>query len=219
MIRLTRKQLREVDRIAIEEYGIPGIVLMENAARGAADVIDRDVAEGDRSVPIFIFCGKGNNGGDGLAIARHLHIRGYKPQVVLGGDESEFTGDALINWQIVRTMKLPIASEISGDRPIMLDAMYGTGLTRPIEGRAAELVRLMNSTPGHRVAIDVPSGIDCDTGRPIGDVFVRATRTVTFVAAKAGFPSKESKPYIGWCTVADIGAPPEIVERVLRESP
>jgi NAD(P)H-hydrate epimerase len=223
MIRLTRKQVREVDRIAIEEYGIPGIVLMENAARGVADAAV-DMLRGVGTPNVLIVCGGGNNGGDGFAVARHLHNRGIGAYIVMAWTD-EPRGDALVNLQIARAMNLGF--EYWQDEEIFtihfydltIDALFGTGLTRPITGDMAIVVELMNESKMPILAIDVPSGLDCDTGEPLGDACVRATKTATFVAEKAGFANPNSKQYTGDVIVADIGAPPEIVERVLREMP
>ena len=111
MMRLTREQVREIDRRSIEEYHIPGIVLMENAARGVADVADRMVVQ--RQNAIVVFCGGGNNGGDGFAVARHLHNRGHEVGLHLLSKPESFRGDALVNWQITRAMNIPAAIEIT----------------------------------------------------------------------------------------------------------
>lgn len=208
-LRLTRVQVREVDRIASEEYHIPGIVLMENAAIGATRVAMEMLGGG----AVLIFCGGGNNGGDGLAIARHLHNRGVPVQIALCTDPAKYVGDALINWEIVRAMGLTAGpfdqSHLTGPS-LIIDAIFGTGLTqapRPPFERVADAV---NKSGIPVLAVDVPSGLDCDTGRPFG-ACIRATRTITFVAEKVGFANSESRAYTGPVTVADIGAPAEIL--------
>ena len=237
VVRLTRAQVREVDRRAIEEYGVPGVVLMENAAIHAAqvawDLINRQAEAVD------IVCGGGNNGGDGLAIARHLHNRGCTVRILLANQPMKYTGDALINYRIVRAMNLPIfefeeASKllrpgqlfgVDNDsmrrserepRELVIDALFGTGLDRPPHENALRLIELMNGCDVPILAIDVPSGMDCDTGESLGNVCVRATRTVTFVAEKVGFGNPVSRQYTGDVLVADIGCPQEIIEAVLR---
>jgi NAD(P)H-hydrate epimerase len=225
IVRLTRRQVREVDRRAIEVYGVPGIVLMENAARGAVEVawemLGSNVRRGRN---VVIVCGSGNNGGDGLAVARHLHNRGVQILVVLAADE--FKGDAATNWEIVREMDisrcdLSHAAGVFDPRAVdlIVDALFGTGLTRAVKGDLSQLIDQMNASEIPILAIDLPSGLDCDTGEPLGPDCVRATRTVTFVAEKAGFANPVSRQYTGDVVIADIGCPKEIIDAVLREVP
>jgi len=219
MIRLTRAQVREVDRRAINDYGIPGIVLMENAARGVAEDAARFL-EGIDNPTVVIACGGGNNGGDGLAVARHLHNAGVKVTIIPSWT-TDPTGDAAINLDIATAMKLPMAHAHDirlNEFSLVIDALFGTGLKRPIAGDDALLVHLINATRAPVSAIDLPSGLDCDTGEPLGDACVRARRTVTFVVEKAGFANPRSREFTGEIVVADIGAPPEIVNAVLADS-
>jgi NAD(P)H-hydrate epimerase len=220
MIRLTRAQVREVDRRAIEEYGIPGIVLMENAARGATGIALTMLAGARRAT---IVCGGGNNGGDGLAMARHLHIAGVDVTIVESW-EAEPRGDAATNFDIISAMKLrtfpahdaaDYLNRESAD--LVIDALFGTGLKKPIEGDQARLVELMNAFGAPILAIDLPSGLDCDSGRPLG-ACVKAAQTVTFVAEKAGFAYPASREFTGVICVCGIGAPQEIVDAILRAS-
>ncbi|MDQ3440933.1 MAG: NAD(P)H-hydrate epimerase, partial [Planctomycetota bacterium] len=189
MIRLTRAQMREIDRRAIEEYHIPGIVLMENAARSVVDVARGMLRrEGLRSA--LILCGGGNNGGDGLAIARQLHNRGTPVFIGLATDPANYKGDALINWRIVSAMGLrhaPATPELVREhsRDLIIDAIFGTGLSEVPRPPFDELAKAINDDTGAVLAVDVPSGLDCDTGQPLGPC-VRANVTVTFVAEKVG---------------------------------
>ena len=208
MLRLTRAQVREIDRRAIEEYHIPGIVLMENAARAVADVawqmVDRRVG-----ARIAIICGKGNNGGDGFAAARHLHNRGAKVQV---GGHRPTSDDAQLNYQIAAKMRLIETPTTAYD--LVIDALFGTGLTRPAND---DYIDMINALGAPVLAVDVPSGLDCDTGEPLGPC-VRATRTVTFVAEKAGFANPRSRQFTGEIIVGDIGCPRELIEQVAKMS-
>jgi len=220
MHRLTRAQVREVDRIAIERYHIPGIVLMENAAICATEVAC-EMLDNDCIGQILIVCGGGNNGGDGLAVARHMHIRGGDVTIALTVDPARYRGDALINWQIARAMSLsaePFSAEIiQRESPLLIiDAIFGTGLDCPPREPFVEQATIINSSGIPVLAIDVPSGLDCDTGQPLGDVAVMASQTVTFVAEKIGFAESSARKYLGGVTVADIGCPPEIVDQVLK---
>jgi NAD(P)H-hydrate epimerase len=225
-LRLTRAQVREVDRLSIEKYHVPGVVLMENAARAVVDAIE-DLLPRDGEIGVL--CGPGNNGGDGLAIARHLHNRGFGPTVVFGLDPARLTGDALAQWRILQAMKLPaFYHDLSKDGTsvfilreceFIIDALFGTGLTRPPGQDVVPLIETCNwKGPPFEcpvVSIDLPSGLDCDTGEPLG-ACVRATRTVTFVADKAGFANPASKQYTGEVIVGDIGCPREAIEEASR---
>jgi NAD(P)H-hydrate epimerase len=221
MIHLTRAQVREVDRRAIERYYIPGIVLMENASQAAADVACSMLA-GSKHARVLILCGGGNNGGDGLAVARHLHNRGLEVRIALTIDPARYQGDALVNWRIVQTMEVPVIPAdpdaiAETDASLIIDAIFGTGLTQPPRPPFAQVAAAIERSGRPVLAIDLPSGLDCDTGEPLG-VCIRATQTVTFVAEKAGFANPASRAYTGEVTVADIGCPPEIIAEILAGS-
>ena len=210
---LTREQVREVDRRAIEDYHIPGIVLMENAARGAAKVA-LAMLRASPSRRAMILCGGGNNGSDGLAIARHLHNAGCPVTVGLCTDPAGYKGDALTNWQIVRAMNLPAfpaTPEWIASTPtdLIVDAIFGTGLAAPPRPPFPEIAAAVAQTARPVLAIDVPSGLDCNTGQPLG-ACIPATRTVTFVARKSGYATAESRKYTGMVTVVDIGCPVDL---------
>ncbi len=220
---LTRAQVREVDRIAIEDLGIPGLVLMENAGRNAADHIAGRYAEtgADR---VVVFCGSGNNGGDGFVIARQLANREIALLVYLAGDPSRLSADCATNYQIVRKMDLEIrhidspaaastAAAALRQSDIVVDALLGTGFAGQVRSPLDELIRGINQAAGAlTVAIDVPSGLDCDTGQP-ANATIRADLTVTFVANKIGFTKPDAKPHVGQVIVCDIGAPPNLIDR------
>jgi hydroxyethylthiazole kinase-like uncharacterized protein yjeF len=164
---------------------------------------------------VLIVCGGGNNGGDGWALARQLEGAGIRPVVASLGEPGAET-DAGVNRRICRAMGIeetPVDGLLRGrGDALIVDAIFGTGLTRPIEGRSAQVIEWMNASGTPILAVDVPSGLDCDTGRPLG-VTVRAARTVTFVGPKRGFFSPEARPYVGEVVVAGIGAPRALVER------
>jgi NAD(P)H-hydrate epimerase len=221
MLYLTRNQVREIDRRAVEQYKIPGIVLMENAARAAADVAVQMLA--DHPGKVSILCGGGNNGGDGLALARHLHNRGIELSITLTADPTKYKAEALANWQIVRAMSLPVTflHRPTAKPALIVDAIFGTGLTQaprvtevgPPYVPFPDLCRAIEESQIPVLAIDLPSGMDCDTGRPLGSC-IRATRTITFVAQKIGFAQPAAQEYLGQITVGDIGCPTELIERV-----
>ncbi len=216
-----RQSVRAVDRAAIEEYGIPGIVLMENAARSLAAEALKMLATQRSPATVLIICGSGNNGGDGYALARHLHNAGCLPILVSLGEPAPGT-DASVNCEICRKLALreraPDAPDLLADADLIVDAIFGTGLARPVKGAAAEMIERINAAEAPVLAVDVPSGLDCDTGRELGAA-VKATRTVTFVGPKSGFGEPGARQYTGTVVVADIGAPVELVERFGRQRP
>lgn len=196
---------------------------MENAGRNAADLIEKIITTrpGSRRVhrpTVSIVCGKGNNGGDGFVIARHLSMRGFDVAVDLFGDSSGLSSDAAVNHAIAARMGIPI-HRLDVPRALtsiarrwrrsasVVDALLGTGFSGEVREPLANVIRKINALEGPRiVAVDVPSGLDADTGEP-GGVAVRAHCTITFLAAKAGFGSPAAKVYLGRVNVADIGAP------------
>ena len=213
---LTRQQVREIDRRSIEDFHMPGIVLMENAARGVVAVAE-EMLNGAPNKRILALCGGGNNGGDALAVARHLHNHGHDPLIALCTDPDKYKGEALINWQIVQAMRLPTFRATpqtirDADAALLLDGVFGTGLTEPPRGDFAQLVCTLDSLATPVLAIDLPSGLDCDTGLPLGPC-IRAIRTVTFVALKLGFKNPASRLYTGGITIAEIGCPMELLPR------
>jgi NAD(P)H-hydrate epimerase len=217
-IRLTRRQVREIDRRSIEEFHIPGIVLMENAARAAADHAMRFLRPGDAAL---ILCGGGNNGGDGLAVARHLHNRRIAVTIGLAVDPQKYRGDALANWNISQAMRLP-ALAITPDKirqsssQLIIDAIFGTGLEQAPRAPFDQIVEAVAEVGKPVLAIDLPSGLDCDTGNPLGDC-IRATATITFVAEKAGFANPAARAFTGEVLVGDIGCPVELIAAVQAE--
>jgi hydroxyethylthiazole kinase-like uncharacterized protein yjeF len=227
---LTRQALREVDRLASAEFGIPSIVLMENAARHLADVAAA-ILDNSAGARVLIACGPGNNGGDGLALARHLHNAGDRVGVILAAPEDRYAGDARTNLDIARRMGIErvearegsAAAEFRrvvdrlGGADLVVDALLGTGLRGAAQGVFAELIREINasSPPVPVLAVDIPSGLDADSGIPAGPC-VRATTTVSFVGLKEGFTRLEAQAYLGEIVVADIGAPRELTERLGR---
>jgi len=217
---LTGKEMAGVDHVAINDYNIPGILLMENAGAAAARYIRRHLPpEGGR---VSIFCGSGNNGGDGFVIARHLHNTGSAVRIFLLGDQARLKGDALINWQLTRTLNIeyyPLAGEADLrflklsllNCDLLVDAVFGTGFHGQISGVAARAVELVNASPLYTVAIDAPSGLCCDDGS-VSDITVKADATVTFAWPKIGLLVPPGCDYAGEVIVEDISIPKEIVE-------
>jgi hydroxyethylthiazole kinase-like uncharacterized protein yjeF len=213
---MTREQVRAIDAWAINELGIPGVVLMENAGRSCAQFIKDKLA--DAAEPkVCIFCGTGNNGGDGYVIARHLVNVGCGVTVVVCGDRSRIGGDAKINLDILDRMGLSIdqlnpadnhavarAEEFTAGADMIVDSLFGTGLSGQIRDDYGQLIKSINASNCPILAVDIPSGLDCDAGRPLG-IAIEASWTITFVAVKKGFTYAQAAQYTGEIFVASIG--------------
>jgi NAD(P)H-hydrate epimerase len=215
---LSRDEVRAVDRRAIEEYGMPGVVLMENAGRGAAEVLVKLGIDG----PVVICAGRGNNGGDGFVIARHLENRGCSVRVLLFCDPNDLRGDAAINYRIIEKAGTPLTAfsgdiaseEIDrqlADADWIVDALLGTGANGAAREPYATVIRAINAAGKKVLAIDLPSGLDCDSGEAPGEC-VSANHTATFVARKIGFDSEAAGEWIGTVHVVDIGVPHAMLE-------
>jgi NAD(P)H-hydrate epimerase len=244
---LSRDQVRRVDDVAVHAYGMSSLVLMENAGRGVVEML---LAHDRRPGRVAILCGKGNNGGDGFVIARHLAIHGVQSTVVLLGASGELTGDALANWKILQHGGVAahaepprqdedrasamlefvvepgdvqiheftgeprelsaVLDQVAGGVAWIVDAMLGTGATGEPREPLATAIGWMNAQDARRLAVDIPSGLDCDTGKAAGST-VRADVTCTFVAMKPGFLEPAARAYLGEVHVVAIGVPPRLV--------
>jgi NAD(P)H-hydrate epimerase len=226
---LTRDQVRELDRRAIDGFGVPGVVLMENAGRGCAELLMRLNPE---RKPTVILCGPGNNGGDGFVISRHLDNHGWPVSVHVVAKHNRTRGDADVNFDILfaagiqYTQYRPDLFEQQHrdffqrdyqNAAWVIDALFGTGLDRPLTEPYDWLVGVVNDSGKSVLSVDIPSGLDCDTGEPLGPT-VRATRTATFVAPKRGFLNPKSREWTGEVHVIDIGAPRVLVEEYCKGS-
>jgi NAD(P)H-hydrate epimerase len=210
---ISREESRALDRRATEVFGVPSLCLMENAGAGAARVALELL--GPRPGPTVCLCGPGNNGGDGLVVARHLAVARRPVSVLLlparGGGEPG--GDAGVQLRCCRALGLRtevlrpgrVAAQL-GRAALFVDALFGTGLTEALSGLAAEVVDALAAGTVQVLALDVPSGLCCDTGRPLGPC-VRATVTATFAAPKLGFEVPASREWTGEVRVVGIGAP------------
>jgi hydroxyethylthiazole kinase-like uncharacterized protein yjeF len=222
---LSAEAMREVERAAIEDLGVPSLVLMENAAIGVVEAVAEAFADA-RSAAIF--CGPGNNGGDGLAVARHLFVRGWEARIFLVTNGHEPAGDAAVQLAICRKAELQIlevasekdlrvALEAAADCDLVIDALFGTGLSRPLDGLFARVVERINALPLPCVAVDLPSGLAGGEPRPIGP-HVRADLTVTFAAPKVAHVFAPASDAVGRMVVTDLGIPPRLVDDVEEEA-
>ncbi|MFH1745951.1 MAG: NAD(P)H-hydrate epimerase [Planctomycetota bacterium] len=218
---LTCQQIRELDVLAIEHVGIPGLALMENAGRGIAEFIHAVLVAPHQS-KVLILCGSGNNGGDGYVVGRHLHNAGVEVTFALAVSPDRAQGDAAVNMRIAERMELRFlpAYEPAGmaeiqvavaQADVIVDALLGTGSKGAPRGTMAELIQSANLAPrARRIAIDIPSGLDGDTGEVYEPCFV-ADATVTMVASKVGFETSTARPVVGRIVVVDIGVPRELI--------
>ncbi|MDT8440750.1 MAG: NAD(P)H-hydrate dehydratase [Desulfuromonadales bacterium] len=221
-------QMQQIDRRTIEEIGIPGVVLMENAGRQTAEAIVQRYRE---RLPhgVLVLAGKGNNGGDGFVIARHLLAAGWPVLTLLLADQlSAVRGDAAINLHAlkrcggdVRTVdNLPDLTALLSEQQtwgVLVDALFGTGLSKPVGGLYAEAIAWLNRRDEPVVAVDIPSGVDAGSGRILGCA-VQATLTVTFAQPKTGQLSWPGAGQTGELRVVDIGIPKSVVESVAADA-
>jgi len=220
---MSRDEVRAVDAWAIDKIGVPGVVLMENAGRSCAELIKEKLAGVDRP-SVCLFCGAGNNGGDAYVIARHLLNAGFHVKVILCSEREKIRGDAKVNLDILERLGHAVeqldltagglASRIhllAGDADMVVDALFGTGLQGELREPYRSLVDSINALGRPILAVDIPSGLDCDTGDLLGTA-IKATCTVTFVAVKKGFTASPNAPrYIGELYIASIGVEPPAI--------
>jgi ADP-dependent NAD(P)H-hydrate dehydratase / NAD(P)H-hydrate epimerase len=211
------KQCKEMDRQSIEEIGIPGIVLMENAAIG----IFKEVVE--KGETFLILCGKGNNGGDALALCRHLILAGKRVKVYIVSKDENYTNDFRVNFNILEKLidkkdlviinsENDVNDNVIDDLKnydVVVDGIFGVGLNRDLEGMFKKIIEYINSYAKLIISIDIPSGLDCDSGRERG-IAVHANITYTFEVVKQGFLNYEAINYVGTLRILKIGIPESI---------
>ena len=216
---MTRDEARAFDAWAINTIGVPGVVLMENAGRSCAELIEEKL-QNAAIAEVCIFCGTGNNGGDGYVIARHLLNSDYKVRIAIFGSLDKVKGDAKTNLDILLALNHPVeqmdphspdiagkVKEFASDADVIVDGILGTGLSGELRDGYKQIIEAINALKCPVLAIDIPSGLDCDTGEPLGAA-VKADYTVTFGALKKGFTSSEAARYTGEIYIASIGVNP-----------
>jgi NAD(P)H-hydrate epimerase len=212
---LSRAAVRALDADAVARLGVPSCILMENAGRGAFDELVRRY--GAQLPRTLIVGGVGQNGGDGWVVARHLLLRGHRPHCILVGERSKLRGDALPNLHALEQLMGPVPSvtdaqqlaaldEALEQSELVVDALFGTGLDRPIQGASCAVIESLNRAPATRVSLDIPSGIDADSGKVLG-VAVRAELTLTFAAHKRGLHQHPGAAHAGEVVLISIGVP------------
>lgn len=218
---VTAEEMREKDRFTIEEIGVPGVILMENAGQAAFRVIRQKLNDVVDPL-VYIFCGKGNNGGDGFVVARHLWNEGVYVRVFCVVEEDQIAGDARINYNILKNMNLPIEFVSTIDQiraleneppDILVDALLGTGIKGAVQGFTKEVIDFINKNLETTVvAIDLPSGLNASTGEVAGSA-IRADITVTMALPKRCHVLYPAKNYVGQLYIADIGIPPFVLHK------
>jgi NAD(P)H-hydrate epimerase len=223
----TREQVRELDRVAIQEYGIDGLILMENAGRWCARAAARMLG-GAAGRKVAVVCGRGNNGGDGFVVTRHLSNWDAEVCVLLLGSVDEAlagSAEAAANLRIILKMSVPVRELASADEAaqaireckgadLIVDGLLGTGAQGEVREPFRSAIEALNGCGRPVLAIDVPSGLDANTGKPLG-IAVRAVRTVTFAVNKVGFLQPGAEEYTGRVEVAEIGIPRAAIERLI----
>jgi NAD(P)H-hydrate epimerase len=220
-LRLTRTSARALDSVALSEFGLPGVVLMENAGGGAAE---RILSRTPSGALVTIVCGPGNNGGDGWVVARHLYNAGVDVRCVATVAIADLRGDAATLARAVPAMGIPVVELTSGpawsvaaqalnDAAWIVDALLGTGFEGTPRSEMARVIELVRTCERPVVALDVPSGFDCDSGRA-AQPCVRASWTLTFAAEKIGFDAPGARDWLGDVEVVPIGVPSALVARL-----
>ncbi len=220
---LERDTVRLLDRMTIESLGIPGLILMENAGQGCASILLERLASGRWREPVTVLAGPGNNGGDGFVVARHLFNRGVECEVFLFADPDSYRegSDARVNFEALKATGVPVRTagedmslpaEVPERTGVFVDALFGTGLSRPLAPSFAALFARVEETGEPVLAVDVPSGVDARTGEVLGAA-LRAAVTATFAAAKPGLVKGRGRLLAGEVVVVPISIPKPLMEK------
>jgi NAD(P)H-hydrate epimerase len=220
MYLVTASEMKEIDRVTTDKYGISPSILMENAGINTVMAILNDTGSVTFK-KVYVFCGDGNNGGDGFVIARHLKSEGALVNIIFCGDEKKLTSESMINYEAAKYYGIEIfkVSSIKDleqitdnivDADIIIDALIGTGLKSEVKELIARVIVFINNLGKYTVSVDIPSGIDADTGNVMG-VAVRANLTVTFGLPKIGTTIYPGLEYVGKLVVSDINFPPQLL--------
>ena len=212
------KQAQKFDQDAQQKLGVPSLILMENAGRSVAEVALKMLG---KKKSVVVVCGVGNNGGDGLVAARHLANAGKKVVIYIVGDLAKLKNDPKINLNILKRMEtVPMSHRdrfpsLLSKADLVIDAIFGIGLKSEVKSPMSDVIEAMNASHKPILAVDVPSGLNANTGKPLG-IAIKAKKTVTFVAMKKGF--SKAKKYCGKIIVKDIGTSPSPLGRRRRNN-
>ncbi|HOW35449.1 MAG TPA: NAD(P)H-hydrate epimerase [Candidatus Omnitrophota bacterium] len=218
---LSARQVQRLDKIAIEEIGIPSVALMENAGRAVSGQILARLKKSSKKF-VSVFCGTGNNAGDGFVIARYLLNAGLTPKVFIVGRARYLKSDAEINYRTLKKLKCPVREIRRVDQlllrdiaksKIIVDALFGVGLNRPVGELFKNVIEAVNAARKYIIAVDVPSGLDATTGKTFG-ACIQADLTVTLSCVKKGFLKNAGPRHTGRIVVADIGIPLKLLGKV-----
>lgn len=202
---LNGQQMQETDRFTIDQMHMPSMVLMEKAAEAVVNTVFQETAENDR---ILVVCGSGNNGADGVAAARMLHLKGCKVSTFLVGNREHLTKESALQWLIAANYGVDVVNNPEwSEYTVIIDAMFGTGLSREVSGNYAEIIRRINDSRAKVYAVDIPSGIHAGTGQILGEA-VRADCTVTFAFYKTGCLLYPGASFCGRLLLEDVGIYP-----------
>lgn len=202
---VSSREMKDLDRYTIEEMGVPSCVLMERAALQVVNELEKVFKDRREDERILCVCGSGNNGGDGVAIARILHMHGFRTDIFLVGDPERRTEELKRQLSVAANYHVPVVNNLEEQEyTTIVDAIFGVGLTRPVEGAYGEVIRCLNRMDAWKVAVDLPSGINGDTGEELGAAF-QADLTVTFAYRKAGLCLYPGRKIAGKTVVADVG--------------
>ena len=213
---VTSQEMRRLDKEAAEKFGIPSVVLMENAGRAVYEPA-HGMLSGAKEKKTLCGCGRGNNGGDGFVAARHLINNGFDTEIFLLGDPATLKGDAKINYNILHKVKIKFKllkdnrkldsfRESLKKSGLLIDAILGTGISGEVKDPFASAINLMNQSKKPILAVDTPSGLDATEGKALGSC-IKATKTVTFAFPKTGFIKNDGPDKIGALVVAEISLP------------
>jgi hydroxyethylthiazole kinase-like uncharacterized protein yjeF len=216
-------QMKKIDHTAINEYNIPGIILMENAGLSVLEEVLESLRSKENQ-KVAIVCGRGNNGGDGYVVARHLFNRGVDVEVFIIGSPEKIMGDAGINYNILRKLDVKISYLLKDEDlnrfrdslaqcDIIVDSIFGTGLTRDVDELFKKVIHIMNGAQKGIISIDIPSGVGADDGRIYGAA-IKANKTITFQLPKIGNYNYPGAEYTGELKIKDIGIPKEIIDKM-----
>lgn len=207
---VTTKQMAEIDRLMIEDYGIQLIQMMENAGRNLAEQARRDLDGELQDRRVIVLCGAGNNGGGGMVAARHLHNRGARVRAVLAAEPSALKEVPQRQWDSLKKLGLTAAEpDDLGGSDLLIDALIGYGLHGDPRGLVAEWIERANQAGPPILSLDAPSGLDTTTGAA-GSPCIQADTTLTLALPKTGLLQDGARRYVGKLYVADIGVPPEL---------